>query len=614
MKIAISSGKGGTGKTFIATNLAALAAERGGAVTYLDCDVEAPNGHLFLKPEVAHTERMTVRTPIRFDEERCTACGQCEAACHYNALALIKGKVLFFPELCHACGACVVACPSDAVIEGDTEIGAIKHGKSGGIDFHYGLLKTAAGGMSPRLIHALKGFVGPDITILDSPPGTACSAVETVKGADLCLLVTDPTPFSLHDLKLSVNMCREIGQEPAIIVNRGGLDDRALRKYCEKAQLDIVGEIPDARAIAEVYSVGDLVVEKLPEYRVNFQNVLDAALDLGARQRPAKKELIEPLFHSGGKIARAGKPNPNAQRPHEIVVISGKGGTGKTSITACFAQLAERSVVADCDVDAADLHLLLQPDAVDEGDFVGGISVEIDQEECTGCGKCIGVCRFDAIVRAADGKCRIDQTSCEGCGACQIVCDDMAISSSDAVNGKWFVSETRFGPMTHAVLGIAEENSGRLVTLVRSMATDVGTESSLSGPVIMDGSPGTGCPVIASITGARYAVVVTEPTVSGLHDLERILDLTRHFRVEAGVIVNKADLNLDMTGRIRAVAEERGAELLGELPYERRFTEAQIERKTLLEHAECETGDRIRAIWQRIHRRHTVRERCAASR
>jgi len=603
MKIAISSGKGGTGKTFIATNLAVLAAERGGAVSYLDCDVEAPNGHLFLKPEIARTERRTVRTPIRFDEERCTACGKCVAACQFNALALIKGKVLFFPELCHACGACVVACPNDAVIEGDTDIGALKHGVSGNIQFHYGLLKTAAGGMSPRLIHAIKEHAGPGVVILDSPPGTACATVETIKGVDLCLLVTDPTPFSLHDLKLSVNMCRETGQEPAIVVNRAGLDDRALRAYCEKAELDIVGEIPDAREIAEVYSVGDLLVEKLPGYRAHFERILDAALDLAAKQRPVKSHRIEPLFHPGGEATRAEKPNPNAQRPHEIVVISGKGGTGKTSITACFAQLADGDIVADCDVDAADLHLVLNPDVREEGDFVGGISVEIDPDKCTGCGKCFEVCRFDAIEATEDGKYRIEPTACEGCGACKIVCGDRAVASSDAVNGKWFLSETRFGPMTHAVLGIAEENSGRLVTLVRDMAMDVAAESRHAGPVLMDGSPGTGCPVIASITGARYAVVVTEPTVSGLHDLERILDLTRHFRVETGVIVNKADLNPDMTAKICAVVQERGVAHLGELPYEKRFTEAQIERKTLLEYAQCEASDMIRSVWEKaLHR------------
>ena len=446
MNVAVSSGKGGTGKTFIATNLAVLAAERGKAVTYLDCDVEAPNGHLFLGPAIDGTEPMTVRTPVHFDEDACTACGKCVSACHYNALALIKGKVLFFPELCHACGACVVACPSDAVVEGDRPIGELRHGRSGSIGFHYGLLKTAVGGMSPRLIHALKDHGGPDITLLDSPPGTACSTVETVKGADLCLLVTDPTPFSLNDLRLSVNMCREIGQEPAIVVNRAGLDDTALKAYCEEAQLDVVGEIPDARQIAEVYSVGGVVVRELPGYRRYFEHILDTALRLAASPRPAKRALIQPLFRPGGKRARAPKPGSNAPRPQEIVVISGKGGTGKTSITACFAQLADEGVVADCDVDAADLHLVLEPRVIEEGDFVGGITVEIDPAKCTGCGACADVCRFDAVTRTEDGKCAIDPAACEGCGACQIVCPEQAISSADAVNGKWFASETRFGP------------------------------------------------------------------------------------------------------------------------------------------------------------------------
>lgn len=600
MKIAVSSGKGGTGKTFIATNLATLAAQRGRAVTYLDCDVEAPNGHLFLKPVIESTESMTVRTPVRFDQEKCTACGKCVTACHYNALALIKEKILFFPELCHACGACVVACPEDAVIEGDSEIGTLKHGLSGDIKVHYGLLRTAAGSMAPRIIHALKDFAGPDITILDSPPGTACSSVETVTGADLCLLVSDPTPFSLHDLKLSVNMCRELGQEPAIVVNRAGLDDRDLQEYCRDAHLDIIGSIPDAREIAEVYSVGDVLISKRPAYRPYFEKILDAAIALAEKPRPAQKEFIVPLFEAGGKSARASKPDPTAQRPKEIVIISGKGGTGKTSISACFAQLSHDNVVADCDVDAADLALVLEPKIEQEGDFVGGISVEIDPEECTGCGKCMEVCRFNAIRRTENGKYEILPNLCEGCGACELVCDDLAISSEDAVNGKWFTSTTRFGPMAHAILGIAEENSGRLVTLVRDMAMDLAVESGHTNSVVIDGSPGTGCPVIASLSGARYAIIVTEPTVSSLHDLERILDLTRHFRVEAGVIVNKADLNDDMADKITEKARQMGAELLGKIPYDQGFTNAQIERHTLLEYSDSDAARAIAAVWKQI--------------
>jgi len=458
--------------------------------------------------------------------------------------------------------------------------------------------------MSPRLISALKAYAGPGTTILDSPPGTACSAVETVKDADLCLLVADPTPFALHDLKLSVNMCRQIGQEPAVVVNRAGLDDTDLRRYCEKAQLEVVGEIPDDRRIAEVYSVGGMVVTELPEFREHFQAILDRARELAQADRPAKTELIEPPFRPGGKRDRDKRATGEGPRPQDIVVISGKGGTGKTSLAACFAQLSPDSVVSDCDVDAADLHLVLNPEVIEEGDFVGGVSVEIDQTKCTRCGHCKEACRFEAVELTDDGGYLIDQAACEGCGVCDLVCEDDAIITEDAVNGKWFVSKTRFGPMSHAILGHAEENSGRLVTLVRDIASDLARETKTNaardGHVLIDGSPGTGCPVIASVSGARYAVIVTEPTVSGLHDMERILALTRHFQVPSGVVVNRADLNSDMADKIARAAERAGAELLGTIPYDKKFTEAQIQRQTLLEYADGPTAKIVRSVWRRI--------------
>jgi len=606
MKIAVSSGKGGTGKTFIATNIAVLLSREGREVTLLDCDVEEPNAHLFLKPEISAVERMTVKAPLEMDPEACIGCGKCARVCHYNAIAMIREKPLFFPELCHACGACSLACPVDAIIEGDKEIGELRHGKSGRIDFHYGLLKTAVGGMSPRLINRLKGYCGPDVTILDSPPGTACSTVETVKDADLCLLVADPTPFAINDLKLSVNMCRQLGREPAVVVNRAGLDDGDLKEYCRKAALEIVGEIPDERRVAEVYSVGDIVVEKLPEYRDKFRAVIERSFELAGRKRPVRKDLIEPLFRPGGPTARAKTAEPGAQRPCEVVVISGKGGTGKTSLAACFAQLAAGSVISDCDVDAADLHLVLEPEIKEEGDFIGGISARIDQDKCSACGACMDVCRFAAINLTENGRYVIDESACEGCGACRIVCPSQAVTTEEAVNGKWFVSTTRFGPMSHAILGCAEENSGRLVTLVRDLARDLcaagaGAAAAAGESLVqIDGSPGTGCPVIASVSGAKYAVIVTEPTVSGLHDLRRILDLTRHFQVPSGVIVNKADLNSEMTEKINSAARQAGAGLLGNIPYDGDFTQAQIQRKTLLEYADGETSQAVRSIFRKI--------------
>lgn len=221
-------------------------------------------------------------------------------------------------------------------------------------------------------------------------------------------------------------------------------------------------------------------------------------------------------------------------------------------------------------------------------------------------------CRFNAIRRNGDGRYLVDQTACEGCGVCALVCEDNAVTVEDAVNGRWFVSKTRFGPMSHAILGYAEENSGRLVTVVREIACDLAQEAGNkprdSEPprrfdkVLIDGAPGTGCPVIASISGARYAVVVTEPTVSGLHDFERILDLTRHFGIETSVIVNKSDLNNDMTERISASARHAGVAVLGAIPYEQKFTDAQIRRKTLLEHADGRAAQIVGDFWEEIRR------------
>jgi len=597
MKIAVSSGKGGTGKTFLATNLAWLLARSGEPITYLDCDVEAPNGHLFLKPAIHRTETMTVRAPVRIEQHRCTACGRCAEVCRYNAIALLRDRALLFPELCHACGACSLVCPEGAILEGDKEIGEIRHGEAAGVEVHYGLLKTAAGGMSPRLIRALKKHAGPGITILDSPPGTACPAVETVRGTDVCLLVADPTPFALYDLKLSVNMCRQVGQEPAVVLNRSGLDASDLKEYCSRAQLEILGEIPDDRRIAEVYSVGGMVLERLPEYRPRFEELLRRVRQMAAERRPVRRDLIQPPFRPGGRLERPRRPGDAGPRPVEVVVVSGKGGTGKTSLAACFAQLSDGAAVSDCDVDASDLHLVLDPQVREEGDFTGGVAVEIDPDGCTLCGRCREECRFEAVVLTG-GRYAIDPVACEGCGVCELVCPVQAVRSREAVNGKWFVSRTRFGPMSHAILGPAEENSGRLVTLVRDLGVGLAT-----GRVLIDGSPGTGCPVIASVSGASYAVVVTEPTVSGLHDLQRILALTRHFGVETGVVVNKADLNREMTESICAASERAGVEPLGTIPYDEDFTKAQIQRKTLLEHAPHRpTASLVRSLWQRISR------------
>jgi len=283
----------------------------------------------------------------------------------------------------------------------------------------------------------------------------------------------------------------------------------------------------------------------------------------------------------------------------ELVIISGKGGTGKTSLTAAFASLAKNMVLCDADVDAADLHLLMAPAIIERHDFQGGHEAVINREKCIECGLCRELCNWNAI----DEEFKVSPIDCEGCGVCVYFCPEKAIDFPLKTCGEWYISETRFGSMVHARLGIAEENSGRLVALVRQQTKKLAEEKSLN-LLLTDGPPGIGCPVIASLGGASAVLIVVEPTLSGKHDMLRVAELAAHFKVPAMVCVNKFDLNRDEAEAIEDLARSKNMEVLGRIPFDPVFTKAMVQGKTIFEYdpgSEACTG--VKNIWNKIAER-----------
>jgi MinD superfamily P-loop ATPase len=278
----------------------------------------------------------------------------------------------------------------------------------------------------------------------------------------------------------------------------------------------------------------------------------------------------------------------------EIVILSGKGGTGKTTIVASFAALARNKVMVDCDVDAADLYLLLQPTVRKSEEFWSGTTAVIDKKFCTGCGICEQVCRFDAIKHF-----KVDPISCEGCGFCFHVCPEDTIRMKDNLAGHWFISDSKYGPLVHARLGIAQENSGKLVALVRQEAKTLAQEQGFDY-ILSDGPPGIGCPVISSLSGANLALLVTEPTLSGMHDLDRVLGVCHHFGVPSLVCINKYDINEENTASIQSLCTDMGVEVASKIPFDNVVTEALVNGLPVVEYSKNGIAREIEALWKSV--------------
>ncbi len=283
----------------------------------------------------------------------------------------------------------------------------------------------------------------------------------------------------------------------------------------------------------------------------------------------------------------------------EILILSGKGGTGKTTVTAAFACLAQSKVLADCDVDAADLHLLLSPKIIEEHPFQSGVTANVDPSACTGCGTCADLCRFDAVT--VDEHASIDPFSCEGCGVCEYFCPEKAISLKDNLCGRWYISRTKYGQMVHAALDIGEENSGKLVSLVKRQAKNL-AEQSTTEWIIVDGPPGIGCPVIASLSGTDMVLIVTEPTLSGIHDLKRVAGLAKHFKTPACACINRWDLNRQMAEEVERTCEAHDITMLGRIPFDEDVVDSLVRGIPLMEVSSGPAAVEIKQIWERLQK------------
>ncbi|MEN8254910.1 MAG: P-loop NTPase [Verrucomicrobiota bacterium] len=603
MKITVASGKGGTGKTTFSTNLAWTLAQAGQKIQLMDADVEEPNAHLFLDPEFETEQPVHVQKPV-WNADLCTDCGACAEACTYNALAAVNGKVLVFNELCHACGVCSHVCPAGALTEKPFAMGRVRVAPAtSGLFFADGLLNVGEPS-APTVVKALNKMIDPDaVCIMDAAPGTGCPVVEAVDGADVAVLVTEPTPFGLHDLKLAVGLALKMKVPTGIVVNRSDSGEDLISDYATEIGLPILGRIPFKREYAETYSKGQIIAEAFPELQDHLKSIFANIQQLKDTGVPAEPK-VETL--SVSTETRRPFEKGTAKEFQEIAVISGKGGTGKTTVTASLLQLADQKVMADNDVDAADLHLLLKPAIYESQPFFGGAKFQVDPERCIGCGVCMRACHFDAVHQTGE-PCEltgmplyaIDEMGCEGCSLCSLVCHAKAITQKPNQTGELHLSTTDGGPMAHARLGIAEENSGKLVSEVRRHAARIAME--MQYPLIIaDGPPGTSCPVIASITDTDRVLIVTEPTVSGVHDLARVLELCRHFGLPVSVVINKADLNPEQAQRIHQMAEKAHARVIGEIPFDRNIHDALMAGKTVLEHGEGPSVEVLKQIWAEL--------------
>jgi MinD superfamily P-loop ATPase len=530
--------------------------------------------------------------------QRCDGCGICAAKCRYNAIAVVKGKPLLFNDLCHSCGVCGVVCPRDAITMKHEPIGEVLADNSyRPFSFMFGRLNVGES-QSPMVIgEMLKHTLSDGLNIIDGPPGTACNTVKAVGAADKVILVTEPTPFGANDLALALDLCAQLEKPCGVVINRSDNNDELIEKLAGRYQVPVIGKIPFKRDYARACSDGLILTSEFPELRSEVINSFSRLLSEATVPQPGRSEKVA---QGECRIDPIAATNDKSDGYQELTILSGKGGTGKTTVTGSFVSLAESLVAADCDVDAANLRLIMNDNQLYSERICLGAEAIIDAEKCIACGKCQAGCRFSAIDYDENTKkYRVNELNCEGCGLCLEVCPVNAISEKRADTGRLMLSDSAHGRLVHAKLAPAAENSGKLVTMVRNLAFAI-VDQQQKDWLLVDGPPGTACPAIASVTGSDRVILVTEPTIAAVHDLERIIKLVRHFGLKPEIIINKADINPTYARKIRDLADNAGYRILGEIPFDDTVKEAIKAGVPVVDFNEGLASQALKNIWTRV--------------
>lgn len=597
MNICIASGKGGTGKTTVAVNLAFTYARRNKSVHLMDADVDAANAHLFVETQDRSESISFVKKP-EINTEICTGCGACMKNCQYHAITVLRGTPLVFEELCHACGVCAEVCPVNAIGYKKERIGRFfRSERSEATPFSLSWGELDIGQVqAPDMIRQLKDELNDSyVNIMDASPGAGCPVRETMANSAAVVLVTEPTLFGLNDLRMAAELALKMSIPAGIIVNRSREDEDIISEFSRETGIPILGRIPFSRDYAHSYSKGDILVDLYPEFAQNCLKISHAVDAL------ANSRAVAPFMKMADNSAAGRYKNSENGKPQgvkEWVVMSGKGGTGKTTLSASLAMLMDNATYFDADVDASNLPIILKGNLENTRGFSGGYKAEINPEKCIGCGLCAEKCHFNAI-EADEDKFKVIPEACEGCGMCHLVCPHGAVSFQEAITGYVYHTDTEKGQLSHAFLNIGEENSGKLVTQVRDQAY-VLSELHHSEHILGDGPPGTGCPVIASATGADLAIIVTEPSLSGIHDLIRALKLVAHFQLKPAVIINKCDMNDEQTKAIHNLCMKDKIHILGQIPFDDMVNRAVMEQRAIIDYPNSDAALAIRNIWKEI--------------